>query len=187
MPEQYHKPAKLRLQLNEVPLIDVAEAANKVLAQLPQVPEFGWHNCAPRDAGRRLKEHLNGVPKYTLLQNIAHAKRRIHENIIQYIDGKLPVWIRKFKYAADVLKVIRYAARIVGTARFLQSLLVLEVELANHYCNEGIALIDFADANLTPSGLRTQAEQELAEVWLRIRLDLQSQIQQNNSSLECLI
>lgn len=187
MPKQYPVPARIRLQLIEKPLIDVAVAANKVLEKLPQVPELGWKSCIPRDAGRRLKEHLNGIQKYAILEHIAHAKRRIEENIIQYIDGELPVWLRAPKYAYNALKKIQYALRIVATAFFLKSLLEEEVALANHYCEEGIALIEFAEATLTPAGLRTQAEQELAIVWIKARADLQSQIAQNGDSLSCLI
>lgn len=179
--------ARLRLLHTYKPLLDVSHAANKVLSPLPQVPEFGWHNCIPKDAGRRLKEHLNGTPKYPLLEHIAHAKRRIIENIIQYVDGELPDWLRAPKYASNALKKIKYALRIVATAFFLKSLLTEEVALANYYCNEGLLLIDFAEANFTASGLRTQAEQELYNVWERAKADLSSQIAQNTDSLTCLI
>jgi hypothetical protein len=184
---QYPQAARIRLQRVEKPLIDVEHAANKVLASLPQVPELGWHNCIPKDPGRRLKEHLDGIKKYDLLEHVAHAKRRIEENIRQYIDGKLPVWLRAPKYAYNAIKKVQYALRIVATAFFLKSLIEEEIALANHYCNEGLLLIGFAESNLTPAGLQTQAEQELVRVWQKARADLLSQITQNTASLDCII
>lgn len=187
MPKMYPVPSVRRLQIPPIPRLDVTEAGNKVLAGLPQVPELGWHNCTPKDAGRRLKEHLDGIKKYELLEHIAHAKRRIEENIRQYIDGKLNDWVRPWKYAYNAIQKIKYALRLVATALFLKSLLEQEVALANHYCSEGIAIINFAQANLTPEPLRTQAEREMARVWEKQLADLTSQIAQNNASLECLI
>lgn len=183
----YPPTAKQRLMDTVVPLANVERATNKVLAAIPQVPGIGWGNCVPKDAGRRLKEHLDGQSKYSLMEHIGHAKRRCIENVTQYIDGKLPVWIRRVKYELDRIKVLQYAAQLVGTAKFLRSLLQKEVELANHYCNEGIAIVNFAESNLTPAGLRTQAEHEVAAVLQQARADLESQIEQNNASLECLI
>jgi hypothetical protein len=158
-----------------------------LLSNLPQIPEFGWHNCIPKDAGRRLKEHADGTNKYHLLECVAQAKRWIHEHIITYIDGKLPVFIRKFKFAYDVIKVMQYAARIVATAAFLQSLIRKEVALANAYLTDAQALLDFAEATLSPAGLRTQAELEMIRIWNIARNDIQMQINQNNESIQCLL
>lgn len=179
--------AKQRLMDTTKPLMDVEQAVNKALTALPQIPEFGYHNCIPKDAGRRLKNHADGTHKYALLEHAAHAKRRIRENLTQYIDGKLPVYIRAGKYELDRVKALQYAARIVGTAHFLQAVLQQEVAEANYYCQEGIHLVDFAESNLTPGGLRTQAEDEVARVLAQVRLDLQTQVVENNRSLECLI
>lgn len=179
--------AKQRLQDVQIPLADVERVLNQHLPQLPQVPEFGWGGCRPTDAGRRLKSALDGQHKFNLLQNIAHAKRRIVENVRQYIDGELIVWIRKFKYALNVIKVLQYIQRLVATANFYRSLIRQEIEVANHYCREGIALIEFAESNLTPANLRTQAERELADVWTQIKADCNLQINENNASKECLI
>jgi hypothetical protein len=179
--------ARQRLQDTIIPLAHVEQAINKTLASWPQVPELGWRNCVPKDAGRRLKEHVDGQTCYDLLEHIAHAKRRVKENLTQYLDGKLPIQIRRVKYELDKVKVLQYARRFAATAVLLKSILEKEVELANAYLNQGEAIVSWAESNLTPAGLRTQAEQTVAEVWERVKQDLAMQKDQNSQSLQCLI
>lgn len=179
--------ARQRLQDTTIPFAHVERAINKVLPSWPQVPELGWRNCVPKDAGRRLKEHADGQTAYDLLEHIAHAKRRVKENLTQYLDGKLPIWIRRAKYELDKVKALQYARRFAATAVLLRSILEKEVELANAYLHEGELMIDFGRKNLTPAGLRTQAEEEVSAIWDQVLLDLASQKDQNAASLTCLI
>jgi hypothetical protein len=188
MPVQIFPPAaRQRLQDTVVPLAHVEQAINKTLASWPQVPELGWRNCVPKDAGRRLKDHVDGQTVYDLLEHIAHAKRRVQENLTQYLDGKLPIHIRRVKYELDKVKVLQYARRFAATAVLLKSIVEKEVELANGWLNQGEAIVNFAQSNLTPAGLRTQAEETVALVWQQVQADLTMQKSQNAQSLQCLI
>jgi len=176
-----------RLVDTVIPRGGVANLTNPVLRRLSQIPEFGNSQCTPQMAGIKLRESFNSIPAPHLIEQVAHAKRWIKEHLISYIDGYLPTILRKVKYAHDVIKIIQYAARIVATLRFLESLLAQEVALANAWARECDLLVNFALQNLSPAGLRSQAEAETKEVLERARQDIAQQIEENLQHLECLI
>jgi hypothetical protein len=134
-----------------------------------------------------MRETFGYIGNMQLLEHIAHAKRFIKEHVQAYIDGKLPTVIRKFKYAADVLRIVRYMVRLVATLNFLEQLVAHEIALANQWANENLLHIDYAINQLTPAGLRTAAEQELAATLERAKQKIQQQINENNATLACLI
>src|SRR5260370_21436072 len=84
------------------------DVLNQGFIPLPQIPGFGWHSCVPRHSGRKLQEAVDGVPKWHLLQHVAHAKRWVIEHIVTYLDGKLPVFLRKPKFVYDEIKIVQY-------------------------------------------------------------------------------
>ncbi|MEW6209821.1 MAG: hypothetical protein AB1631_15765 [Acidobacteriota bacterium] len=160
---------------------------NPLVSRLHQIPGFGNEQCTPQMAGIKLRESFASVPAPALIEHCAHAKRWVKEHITSYIDGKLPTIIRKFKYAADIIKIIRYIARVVATLNFLVSLLRKELALALAWAQEMDAFIEFAESNLTPAGLRTQAEQETAAGLARARQSIARKVQESTQSLACLI
>jgi hypothetical protein len=187
MPVQYpHNPVQ-RLLDTKIPNINVADLHNPVLAKVLQIPEFGWRNCTPQMAGVKLRESFAHIPAPTLVQNVGHAKRWIHEKITTYIDGELIVYLRKPKYILDCIRVIQYAARIVATLRWLEALLAKEVALSNAWAAECHAIVDFAKATVTPAGLRNQAEQVLLPELDVAKAAITQQIGENSANIACLI
>lgn len=176
-----------RLQNNIVPDLSGAQITNPIVRRLMQIPGFGNGTCTPQMAGIKLRESFASIPAPTMIQNIAHAKRWVHEHIITYVDGFLPTIIRKFKYLADLKKLIQLVARIVATLRFLQALVQREVALANAWARECVALIDFAERTLTPAGLQTEAESEMVTIFNRAKASINQQVSENNENVACLI
>lgn len=176
-----------RLVDTVIPRASIASVTNPILQKLPQIAEFGWANCTPQHRNLKLRETFASVGNAQLVEHIGHAKRFIKEHIQAYIDGKLPTIIRKLKYAADVLKIVRYIVRIVATLTYLENLIRREIALANQWANENILLIEYAINQITPPGLRTAAEAKLVETLMRAKQDIQRQINENNQMPACLI
>jgi len=163
------------------------DCINRLFIPLPQIPGFGWAGCTPRHSGRKLQEAVNGQTKWDLMQEVAHLKRWIIEHVTSYVDGELPYWPRAAKYAMDVIKVLMYIERVVATANFYLSLLAQEYAWAARNIAEANALLAFGQSLLTPQGLRTAAEIELAAVWLQASKDLARQASQNAADKSCLL
>lgn len=170
-----------------IPRTSSAVMNNPVLKALPQIVEFGWHTCTPQHRNLKMRQTFGHIGNANLLEHIAHAKRFIKEHVQAYIDGKLPTLIRKFKYAADVLKIVRYMVRLVATINYLQQLIAHEIALANRWAGENLLHIEYAINQITPAGLRTAAEQELVAMLNKSKQKIQQQINENNATLACLI
>ncbi|HKV39583.1 MAG TPA: hypothetical protein VJX67_10245 [Blastocatellia bacterium] len=177
-----------RLQNLPIPRADVADFSNPVVLKLIQVATFGWSpSCSPSRAGQKINTAFGHVSQPHLIEHVAHCKARVEEHIETYIDGELPVWLRKPKYVLDVARVIQKMIQIVATYNYYRSLLVQEVALANAWAGECDALVGLAQATMTPAGLRTASEQALVPVLNRATADISQQIQENGSSTSCLI
>jgi hypothetical protein len=169
-----------------IPNINVADATNPVVQHLLNVPRFGF-NCTPQMAAIKLRSSFAHVPAPHLIQDVAHAKSWITEQLITYIDGQLPDWLRKPKFIYDHKRQIQYAARIVATARLLIAMLNQEVALANAWANECSALVGFAKTELTTGNLRTEAESLLANQLDVAQAAINQQIEENTQNLKCLL
>jgi len=163
------------------------DCINRAFIPLPQIPGFGWAGCTPRHSGRKLQEGVNGQTKWDLMQEVAHAKRWIIEHVTSYTDGKLPHFPRAVKFAMDVIKILIYIEQVVATANFYLSLLQQEYAWAARNIAEANALLAFGQSLLTPQGLRTAAEIELAAVWAQASKDLARQASQNAADKACLL
>lgn len=176
-----------RLLDTVIPRTSAAVMNNPVLQALPQLAEFGWRGCTPQHRNLKMRQSFGHIGNMQLLEHIAHAKRFIKEHVQAYIDGKLPTLIRKFKYAANVLKMLRYIIRLVATLNYLQQLVAHEIALANAWANENLLHIDYALNQITPAGLRTAAETELVATLNRAKQKIVQQINENNATVACLI
>ena len=176
-----------RLMDTVIPRASLASVTNPVLQKLPQVIEFGWANCTPQYRNWKMRESFGDVGTAQLVEHIGHAKRFIKEHIQAYIDGKLPTVIRKAKYAADVIKAIRYCVRIVATLNHLEQIILQEIALAIQHANENLAHIEYALNQVTPAGLRTAAEEQLVATLTRAKQDIEQQITENGMMPACLI
>jgi hypothetical protein len=170
-----------------IPRASLATISNPVLQKLPQIVGFGWANCTPQHRNHKLRESFAGVGNAHLVEHIGHAKRFVEEHVKTYIDGKLPHAIRKLKYALDVLKIIRDMERIVATLHYIETLIRREIALALAWARENLLMINFALNQITPAGLRTAAERELAVMLQRAQTDIQRQIAENAQMVACLI
>ncbi len=176
-----------RLVDNPIPNLSIADSKMPRLPRPIQNPEMGWNSqCTPTRAGRKINEYIDGQFKFNLLQNIAHAKRWIKEKIRGYIDGFLPTWLRKIKYKIDAVKLGIYIRRLVATYNFWRSVVNKEVDLANNHIGQCKAIINYGKQTLSPSGLRAEFENEIAEIWNNALSDLDKQTEENNQS-RCLI
>jgi hypothetical protein len=183
----YKQNPKHRLIDHQLPQLGVLDSKNPVVPFMRQNPEFGWNNpCVPSRAGRKVNEWIDGQGKFNLLQDLAHAKRWIIEQIGDKITCYLPTWARKPKLAVEVIKLARYIRRLVMTYTFWRRVVDLEIAMANHYINQANAVIDYAENTLSPAGLRAEWENEVLEVWNQARSDNLRQITENEQS-KCLI
>ncbi|HEY6329485.1 MAG TPA: hypothetical protein VI756_09105 [Blastocatellia bacterium] len=163
------------------------DCINRLFIPLPQIPGFGWAGCTPRHSGRKLQEAVNGQTKWDLMQEIAHVKRWVIEHVTSYIDGELPWLPRQAKYALDAIRILIYIEQVVATANFLLSLIAQEYAFAARNIAEANALLAYGQALLTPQGLQTAAERELAAVWAQAAKDLARQASQNAGDRACLL
>jgi hypothetical protein len=185
---QIYPTAPVRRLLDTViPRTSSAVMNNPFLNALRQIPEFGWNGCTPQHKNLKMRQSFGHIGNVQLLEQIAHAKRFIKEHIQAYIDGFLPTFIRKIKYALDKLKLIRYIIRLVATINHLQQLISQEIALANQWATENLLHIDYALSQITPAGLRTTAEEELVGTLNRAKDKISQQIAENTSTLTCLI
>jgi hypothetical protein len=172
---------------NPLPNLSILDAKMPHLPWMLQNPEMGWNaSCVPTRAGRKVNEFVDGQGKFHLVQNIAHAKRWITEKVRGYIDGYLPTWLRRPKYALDVIKLLRYIRRLVATYNFWQAVVNKEIDLANNYIAQCQAVINYGKTTLSPASLRSEFENEIAEIWDNAINDLNKQVEENNRS-RCLI
>jgi hypothetical protein len=186
-PKIYPNNPVQRLMDTIVPRTLEEKITNPVLNKLPQIAEFGWANCTPQHRNWKVRETFGDIGAAQLVEQIGHAKRFIKEHIVAYIDGYLPTFIRRVKYALDVVKIIRYAVRIVATLNFLESVIRREIALANQWAAENIAHINYALSQVTPAGLRTAAEEAKVLVLERAKQSIQQQINENPQMTACLI
>ena len=177
-----------RLQNLPIPQANVADFSNPVVLKLIQVATFGWNpSCTPTRAGKKINSAFGHVSQVNLMEHVAHAKARNEEHAIQYIDGELPVWLRKPKYILDVARVIQKMEQIVATYNYYRALFEQEVALANAWAGECNALVGLAQATMTPAGLQTEAERVLVPVLNKAAQDIAQQIQESNTSKSCVI
>lgn len=176
------------MQDTVLPKLDVADFANPAVLRLIQIATFGWNGaCTPQHAGKKKNSSYSHSSNPTLMEHVAHSKARIEEAIITYVDGELPVWLRKPKFIVDVANVIKKLEQIVGTFNYYKALLEQEVALANAWAGECQALVNFAASTVTPEGLRTAAEEVALPLLNHAIQDIGQQIQENIQSVGCLI
>jgi hypothetical protein len=176
-----------RLVPSELPEIDVTRSLNPQVPFPVQIDEFGWGRpCAPSRAGRKMEDLIDGQKKYQLIQHVSHVKRVVMEKVRQYVDGYLPTLIRKVKYAADLVRMLRWFYRAVATMRYYQGLANKSVALANHYIGQSKMLIAFGESTITQGALKTIWETELEECWATAKAELTRQANENNQSNNCI-
>lgn len=176
-----------RLLDTVVPRTSSAVMNNPLVTVLRQLDEFGWRNCTPQHRNLKMRQSFGHIGNMQLLEHIAHAKRFIKEHVQAYVDGFLPTFIRKVKYALDKLKIVKYMVRLVATLNHLAKLIANEIALANLWAQENLLHIEYGINQVTPEGLRTAAEQELVGTLIRAQQKIIQQINENNATLACLV
>jgi hypothetical protein len=183
----FKKNPKHRLIDHPLPDLAVLDSKNPLVPFMRQNPEMGWdHQCVPTRAGRKVNEFIDGQGKFNLVQDIAHAKRWIEEQVRDKITCYLPTWLRKPKLAVEVIKILRYIRRLVATYRFWKAVVDKEVAQANHHIEQCNMIIDHAESTLSAAADRAEWENDVKQIWIRARQDNLRQIEENDVS-KCLI
>lgn len=189
MPVQiYPQQPVSRLQDTVLPKLEVANFVNPTVLSLLQIATFGWNaSCTPKQTGKKKNSTYAAISHPSLMEHVAHAKANADQYIINLVDGQLPVWLRKPKFFHDAAVVIQDMERIVGTFNYYKAILEKDVALANAWGSECQTLLDYAQASITPAGIRTAAEEVLIPILTSAASDVSKQIEENKQSVTCLI
>ncbi|HEY6332760.1 MAG TPA: hypothetical protein VI756_25780 [Blastocatellia bacterium] len=160
---------------------------NPILARLPQFIGFGsGAGCTPQHAGEALRDSLRHINSYDLLEHAAQARKWIDEHTIVYVQGKLPYWLRAPLFVIDLIKLLIWVAQLIATVMFLINLIRQEIEEAMFMINQANALVNFVLQSLSPAGLRTAAEKDIAILSQQAIRDLAAQAGMHGQTLACL-
>src|SRR5258708_36075046 len=91
-----------------LPDLGVLDSKTPQVPFVRQLPGFGWSQCTPTDAGRKMNEWVDGHRKFNLIQQIAHAKRWVEQQVTDMITCYLPVWLRHPLLVVKVALLLKY-------------------------------------------------------------------------------